>query len=44
MAEVDKKKELLELYDLHEDFIRVDTRANIYKEIESDFLYIHKSW
>ncbi|MCB9358591.1 NUDIX domain-containing protein [Candidatus Woesearchaeota archaeon] len=37
MVEVDKKAELLEVYDLHEDFIKVDERAKIYKELEEEY-------
>jgi len=37
MADVDKRAELLELYDMQEDLIRVDTRENIYREIEAEY-------
>lgn len=42
MAEVDKNKELLETYDLREDFLGLMTRGDFYKEIEAEYLAIGK--
>jgi|GEM_PF-538937 len=38
MVEVDKNKELLETYDLREDFRGLMTREDFYKEIEAEYL------